>query len=355
MTFNAPIRAAKAAGITLIRALHLYSVGKPWYSGLGSILMFHRVCRKAERSKLLGNQCQEITPEYLENLIEYFKYKRYALVSLDEVYEILSSRRAVADKWIALTFDDGYKDNLHLAYPILKAHSVPFAIYLTTCFPEGTAVLWWYLLDDLISTNSEIRFDWNNCSYAYECAGPEAKEAVFAEVRSLIMKHFQPDDRRVLESVFGPYHINLTKKTAELGLSWPEVIELSRDPLVTIGAHTVNHLRLSELAPDQAEYEVRESRKLIESRIERPVDHFSYPFGEPADAGRREFELAKRCGFKTATTTRLGQVFAQHQAHLTALPRLPVLGLNEDLGKLDLLLSGFIPWVRNRFRPVLVD
>ncbi len=345
----------RTQGLNLVKTLNVHSWGRFWYSGLGSILMLHRVCYREKQSKLIGNRCQEITPEYLEQILKYLRQHNYAILSLDEVYDVLTGRCPLRHRWVSLTFDDGYKDNLSVAYPILKQYGVPFTIYLTTCFPDRTAILWWYLLDDLISQNEQIRFAWKDRHHAYPCASAEEKEAAFGQLRGLILQHFQLEDDQILQAILVSNGVELHQKTSELCLSWEEVIEISHDPLVTIGAHTLNHLRLGELRPEQAEFEVSESRKRIESRIHKPVEHFSYPFGERADASQREFDLARKCGFKTATTTRLGNIFSRHRDHLLALPRLPILGWAEDLRRLELDLSGFRPWIHHRFHRVVTD
>ncbi|MBX9758343.1 MAG: polysaccharide deacetylase, partial [Beijerinckiaceae bacterium] len=86
--------------------------------------------------------------------------------------------------------------------------------------------------------------------------------------------------------------------------------------------------------------ELQESRELIESRTGRKAEHLAYPFGDIASAGRREFEIARQCGFATAVTTRPGMLFGRHAGHLTALPRLAVHGAWQDRASFETLLSG---------------
>jgi peptidoglycan/xylan/chitin deacetylase (PgdA/CDA1 family) len=118
---------------------------------------------------------------------------------------------------------------------------------------------------------------------------------------------------------------------AREALSWDDLSKLAQDPLVTIGAHTVTHPVLSKLTQEEARTEMRIGRKLIEEQINRPVDHFCYPFGSRDEVGLREFQLARELGFKTATTTRWGNIFKKHRLHLHALPRVPLTnGFNWD-------------------------
>jgi peptidoglycan/xylan/chitin deacetylase (PgdA/CDA1 family) len=98
-------------------------------------------------------------------------------------------------------------------------------------------------------------------------------------------------------------------------LSWEQIVELSADALCTIGAHTVSHASLPALSEDEIRKELLEGKKEIEDRIEKPVKHFSYPFGNMDD---RVMGLVME-QFSTATTTKKGVV--QKKDNLYALNR----------------------------------
>ena len=84
---------------------------------------------------------------------------------------------------------------------------------------------------------------------------------------------------------------------------------------------------------------------------------FAYPVGDPTSAGAREFALAREAGYEIAVTTRPGMLFPEHAAHLLALPRVSLNGLWQDLGYLDVLLTGapFRLWNRGRRLNVAVS
>ena len=104
-------------------------------------------------------------------------------------------------------------------------------------------------------------------------------------------------------------------------LSLEQARTLARDPLVTIGAHTITHARLARLAADEAAREIGDSRRRLQHALELDVRHFAYPFGGPNSCGLREFTMAREAGYHTAVTTRRGNVFQAHERHLHALPR----------------------------------
>ena len=135
-------------------------------------------------------------------------------------------------------------------------------------------------------------------------------------------------------------------------MSWEDLSRLAADPLVTIGAHTVNHVMLAKTPERQARAEMAMSRSVIEASLGVRPDHLSYPVGDPTSAGPREFRLAAELGFKTAVTTRPGVLFPEHGGHLMALPRLSLNGEHQQSRYVRVLLSGAATAMWNGFRRV---
>ena len=123
-------------------------------------------------------------------------------------------------------------------------------------------------------------------------------------------------------------------------MNWDEIRRLAADPLVTIGAHTRRHFALAKLTLAEARAEIEESVRRIEREIGKPCRHFSYPYGDEASAGQREFDLAKELGLKTGVTTRKGLIHPRHAGELTALPRVSLNGDYQKPRYVKVLLSG---------------
>ena len=123
-------------------------------------------------------------------------------------------------------------------------------------------------------------------------------------------------------------------------MNWDEIRRLAADPLVTIGAHTRRHYALAKLTLAEARAEIEESVRRIEREIGKPCRHFSYPYGDEASAGQREFDLVKELGLKTGVTTRKGLIHPRHAAELTALPRVSLNGDYQKPRYVKVLLSG---------------
>lgn len=315
------------------------------YGGIGHIVVLHRVCPAPRQLRIQANAGMELTPAQLEDIFRFFSTRNYEFISLDRLVDRLNTgKKKKNKKFVVFTFDDGYADNFTHAYPVFKKHRIPFTIYVTTNFPDGKAVLWWYLLEDLLRDRDK----------EFHCRTASEKEEIFYKIRSRLMSCSAEDYMEELKNLFAPYGMDLYRKTPELALDWGRIEELSRDPLVTIGAHTVNHYALSKLSAAEAKHEILESKRKIEAHIHREVNHFAYPYGGRDEAGPREFELVKECRFKTAVTTRFANIFPGHKNHPESLPRL-FIGPGCGTRCLSQMINGTVTSLNSRFKRLVTE
>lgn len=322
---------------------------KPIYSGIGCILMLHRVT-EANNDTYIDSyrRLVDTSPDFLERLIRFFRKQKYVFVSLDEVHDILLHPRS-APKFVAFTFDDGYKDVYTTALPVLAEANVPFTLYLTTGIPDKTLIPWAHLLEKLLCRKEQFAFEFDNHYFKYVLHDDTQRELAFSSL-SAFFKNLSTDNiNRLAHSIFEEEDIRTVVR--KRFITWDEIIQMSNHPLATIGAHTLNHPRLCHLSPEDAQKEMLESKLTIESRIGKPVRHFAYPYGSSYDVNEREFSLAKECGFDTATTTRLANIFPGHVNGLHRLPR--IFGAN--LRELEIAVSGTVSAIRNRGKRYILD
>ena len=288
-----------------------------YFTGIATIFMLHRVDH-LEKGKLKPNENMKVSPEFLESFIVELLDKGYDFISLDELYDILKSKKSTKKK-IVFTLDDGYKDNYELAYPIFKKYDVPFTIYVTTSFPNKSVILWWYILEDLILENDFLIVD----EKKYICRTMEEKNRVFLEVRRVILALEQRDLLNQLNKIFVNYDIDWFSRNNELCMSWDEIKILSKDSLCTIAGHTVNHYVFHKLNDKEIITEIVDANKEIEKEIEKKVEHFAYPFGSINEVKIRELKIVEKLQFKTVTTTRKGTIYFKHENYTNCcLPRL---------------------------------
>ena len=123
---------------------------------VGEIWMLHRVVEQS--SKKTEQQELEVTPEWLEEKITERRAMGWQFVSIDNIPSLLTKHLSLNTKrFICVTFDDGYRDNYTLAYPILKRLGVPFTVYVTTGFIDNRIPMWWYPGEQLGITIDELK------------------------------------------------------------------------------------------------------------------------------------------------------------------------------------------------------
>lgn len=328
-------------------------VFKPFYGGIGHILMFHRVTPETNTVRIHNQLSLEITPEHFERTINFFLKEKYVFISLDQLYDGFTKGILPKKKFVVITFDDGYKDNLDIAYPILKKYDIPFTVYITTGIPNKSAILWWYILEDMIRDMDTIKFFWNREKYIYNTRTISEKEIAFELIQTFVHKNFTLETSlELFSTLFKDFEPDLTKYSSIIGMSWDEVRKLNSDPLASIGAHTVNHYPLSRLRFDDLMSEIRNSKIELEKQLRQPIKHFAYPYGKFSSASIREFECAKNLGFQTATTTNIGNLFEEHSKLLYSLPRISInRATNQHVLKMQ--TSGLLPVIIQKGRRII--
>lgn len=322
---------------------------KPFVGGVGAILTMHHV-RPPRPDRFQPNRLLEITPRFLQRVVKLLRRSRVDVVSLDEMHRRVTEgdfRR----RFVCLTFDDGYRDTLTHAYPILKAAQLPFAVYVPTSFPDRLGELWWLALEAVIAKNDRIGMVIEGRNHTFDCRSLADKRVLFEELYWwLRSRPTEVELRTAMRDLAACYSVDIATFCRDLCMDWREIAELAADPLVTIGAHTVNHPMLAKLPEKLVRSEMDLSRSVIEAALGKQPAHLSYPIGDPTSAGPREFNIAAELGFKTAVTTRPGVVFPEHRDQMTALPRISLNGEYQQLRYVRVLLSGSATAVWNGFR-----
>lgn len=326
----------------------------PFFAGKGLIFMLHRVLPEGERNQYTLNRDLAITPDKLEEFILHFKQKGYTFISLDEVSAWLDDTIKLKQKFVCLTLDDGYRDNLIHALPILRKHQVPATIYITNCLPNGTGILWWYLFEEHAKTANTISFQSSLGTKEYQWGSTEEAHSQFGSISETIKAIPCDELLKVLMSSFGKTATEFEVLCSSVSLSWDEITALSKEPLISIGAHTMNHVSAKQQTAEWVDHEMRTSKKEIEDYIGKEVKHFAYPYGGTFDVSQRDLELAQKAGFQTSTLNQPGNIFKRNRKQRQALARMP-LGNSTDWERIAYYMNGIYHFSVNSFRKEKYD
>jgi peptidoglycan/xylan/chitin deacetylase (PgdA/CDA1 family) len=319
-------------------AAYLHRVARHFFAGIGIIFTSHRV---VEPGEVVLDPSQVITTTFLAECLDTVLRRGYEVISLDEVKDRLAAPRP-GPGFVCFTFDDGYRDNLTHALPIFRRREKPFNIYVTTGFPDRRLFFWWRALEKIIFAQDSIAMEHECGALRLDTRSLKQKRAAYAALCRRLSCNEGHDAARAL---FHCHGIDYEALLAEDTLSWSELETMAHNPLVTLGAHTVSHPALRQLDRAAAAMEMTASRARLEEMLGIKVNHFAYPFG---DCGAREFDLARECGYETATTTQICNLFPAHLRHLWSLPRIPLDSRAARAETIDIHLSGLTSAMRMR-------
>ncbi|SPL72450.1 polysaccharide deacetylase family protein [Acinetobacter stercoris] len=201
------------------------------------VLMYHMVREHIDGAKF--NKLR-VKPAEFEKQVRYMQEQGFHFVTMHELREKWGQH---PEKTVAITFDDGYLDNLSNAYPVLEKYRAKATVYVVVDRHDR---------------------DW---------------------------------------STYKKAHHNSGELMHEPKLNDEQVQLLSNSGLVEIGSHTLTHANLDKLNDAECFTEMSESKKRLEQLIGRPVTSFAYPFGIYSV---RDVAVAKQVGYTNAVTTKEG-------------------------------------------------
>jgi peptidoglycan/xylan/chitin deacetylase (PgdA/CDA1 family) len=328
---------------------------RPIFGGLGAIFTLHHVrpgggCQQG----FVPNSGLEVTPEFLDAVITFAKLRGYDLVSMNEAVQRIRKNNREKRPFVTFTLDDAYRDNLVHARPVFRKHHCPFTIFASPAIQDGTCELWWRGMEAVIAGNTKVSADIGSLKLRLDTISDVQKQSAWQQLYWPVRQLEQKLQRIWIRQFCETNRVDLGAICRAEAMTWDELREISRDPLCTIGAHTVNHYAVAQLNETDARFEFVESKRRIAKEIGLTPKFFAYPYGDALSASSRDFRLAADAGYEAAVTTRKGLVFSGHSDHLTALPRLSLVGEFQKLRYVDVLLSGsaFAFW--NGFRQLNV-
>jgi len=205
----------------------------------GIALMYHHI---SDEPKDIDSSCLHKVYEF-ENTLHRLKKEGYDFISVKQALDRINSYSE--EKFAIVTFDDGFDNIYHTAYPILKKLDIPFAIFITTNFIDKPGYV----------TTSQL-------------------------------------------------------------------MELDKDQLCTVGAHTISHPMLRKAK--NSKYEILQSKLILEKLLNHKIDYLAYPFGQQSSVSHKEMSYARNAGFKCAFGTIQSALSDRSTKNLFYLPRVVI-------------------------------
>jgi peptidoglycan/xylan/chitin deacetylase (PgdA/CDA1 family) len=230
--------------------------------------------------------------------------RHYVVLPVEELVDRLRSG-AVPRNAVAITFDDGYRDVLTHAAPILARYHLPATVFLATGFIGTGEIPWYDRLATALKTTSASRVSVPFSDEMLPLDTRERRLTALGTLQAWLKGLAEPEARKALDTLVESLGAGSHDRERNAFLRWDEVHAL-RGLGFRIGAHTVSHPILSRLSLERARAEIIESKRAIEARCGMAPRTFAYPNGSEADYTPEVVELVRGAGFDCAVTTRFG-------------------------------------------------
>jgi peptidoglycan/xylan/chitin deacetylase (PgdA/CDA1 family) len=266
------------------------------------ILGYHRVMRVARDEY---DVC--VTPDHFEEHMQMVS-KHTRPISLSKLVQLLKSG-SLPPKTVALTFDDGYADNLYEAKPLLEKYAVPATIFVCTGYAGRE--FWWDELERLVMhSQRDLRllrvegggnlFQWDQPDGSPEAEGTRMRR----QFRHALYHFLLPLDAEDLEDAMQVIRnwsgLSAEEPLLSRGMSHQELLLVTNGGLIELGAHTRHHPMLPHLSLEKQKVEIYSSKKDLEELLGKPVAGFAYPNGKATEDAKR---IVRDSGFTFACTS----------------------------------------------------
>ncbi|MEO0617261.1 MAG: polysaccharide deacetylase family protein [Pseudomonadota bacterium] len=289
-----------------------YSAGAPrhWFGDRLTVLIYHRVHR--EHDAFTRDDVDAATFDWqLELLARYFH-----VMPLAEAVGTLLGRGRLQRGAVAITFDDGYRDNHDVALPLLRKHGLTATFFVATGFLDG-GVMWNDIVIESLRRTARDTLELDEIGLGMQPTGSPATRDALARTIIGRVKHEPPERRLVLVNWLAE-HAGVTLPD-DLMMCSHEVRAMAEAGM-EIGAHTVNHPILCKTEADVARREIEDSRAELARITGAPITGFAYPNGRPDDDyTQRDVDIVRELGFDYAMSTRWD--VADRNSDRFALPR----------------------------------
>jgi len=287
--------ALRAAPVALAYWLGIAGSGRR-NNGCARILMLHGIARR--------------NGGLFERVVRYVK-RTFDVVPLHSIAAHVAAGEPFS-RQLAITFDDGLRNNIDMAYPILKAHGATATFFVCPELIDRGQWLWNHEARQRLSRLPPG----SRLELASELGCDGEVESIIHRMKALPLSERARAEQRIREATAGFVPHPAERHQFDLA-GWDELRRLDPE-VVTIGSHTLTHAILPTLSGPEAEREIVQSRRILEARLQRPVETFAYPNG---DISAQVVDCVRKT-YRAAVSAEKGQVAPGADPHM--LPRINV-------------------------------
>ena len=274
--------------------------------------LFHRVSPKRD---LLWDPMDVLL---FEKCIKYISQK-FKVVQFEQFAQS-NIKHEMKGKYATIMFDDGYKDNISYALPILEKYKIKASFYLVTDCIENNIPTWTHIIDHTFQCSQkkdiELPFDFLPAELRTQNFIEKTQRIQFARKLKPFLKGISQDERKMVLSEISSQLSDV--ELPKLMMNWDDARLLVKKGHY-VGSHTVSHDMLASIKSiEEIEFELRESRKKIQTELGYAPLTISYPIGSYDD---RTISLSSKLGYKFGLAVKQ-EVFKTKDTNLFEISRI---------------------------------
>lgn len=314
--------------------------------------------RYVNKNKLLVVMYHGITlnsynpPAWTHLPVETFKQqlnflnKNYSIVSLNQVLEALHGDTRLPQNPALITFDDGYKNNYNVAFPLLQEMKIPATIFVTVDRIGTDYPLWFDEIYLLLHSKNCIR---DNIPFPNKLASDLFKtghtwDAYCVTVETLKRGGEEARDRYLLQLRDVARCDDDSRYEDFCLLGWDDVFMMRDSGLISFGVHTATHRIVAELSKEEWDHEIMKPRIKLEKLLGIPVTSFCFPNGRPGvDFGNEHVSYLRKAGYSCSFTTKSGLFSLENNDEMQICRIAAGNDISSNYCFFRLNCSGFIP------------
>lgn len=297
---------------------YLNTLGRIRLSQCGVVLMLHRVVEHEHSAALPHRRPLCVGRESFEKLLRWLP-QYFDCVPLQALLEHSPSHRPR----VALTFDDGWRDNAEHAFPLLERYQMPASIFLSTDFIGSQRAFWWEAIGETL---------WQQPQSSAGLALEQQLKTLGITLAQTLKVYDQSTQRsQALAELLQQLKVHAPHKLQALAdscpkdcgphsLDWHQVKHMERSGLVRFGPHGASHSILTQLDETQLRADLVRSHHTLSAHCESPLGIYCYPNGDHNSEVRK---AVAALGYRYALSTAAGLIEPGKNQPL-ALPRIDV-------------------------------
>ncbi len=283
------------------------------------VLAYHRIGNPETEDGLLDPDLVSATPEMFEQQMRFLA-ANYRPLSVPDLLHAIDTRKSLPPQSVLVTFDDGYRDFLDIAWPILECYHIPAVLFVATGFlSSGDHLFWWDRLFQGIFRTRHTKLDLGSVGL-FPLETKYQRRHALALLKEQIHRLDYETALSLVDTIL--QQLEVTPQTSGLVLNWSDARFL-HDRGCYLAAHTRAHPVLSRIPISRARQEIRGAQQDIYNEIGTVWPLFAYPHGLTPDVSDDLFPILRDEGVRLAMTLVPG-INVLPRTNLFRLKRIPL-------------------------------